>query len=375
MVSHNMTDSSKFLAPVDVDKQLQKTAQTFRQQLITMPTRGLAKSLKFMTLRPGIRVSETVGELTGDAEFGPYDENRVDDGNVKITPRTLEVFFGSVDIKFSPNSVYSTIWGANVTNGEALKNVPITLQVLQYLSLKLGKNLNKYLFSAVRNAGGKGSKDLFNGFDTIAKTELDAGNLSSDLGNLIKVSDILGSGKSINDDNAVDFAQALCEEADENLMEEDKLYLYVPQTFVNLYNRAFLKKFGSVPYNTGYNHNTIEGFGNVEMVPLSNKAKTPFFQLTTRSNMLVGVNEANNTDGETLRIEKHHPFKLDFIATKFLGTQYENINKERILFVTNDGETPLIQKSSPLVDSESLDDDELPVNDGGDGTDGDGTQE
>lgn len=358
---------NKFIAPADVDIQLQKTAQTFRQQLITMPTRGLAKSLKYMTLRPGIRVSETVGELTGDAEFGPYDENRVDDGNVKITPRTLEVFFGSVDIKFSPNSVYSTIWGANVTNGEALKNVPITLQVLQYLSLKLGKNLNKYLFSAVRNAEGKGSKDLFNGLDTIAKTELDAGHLTSDLGNLIKVSEILGNGKSINDDNAVDFAQAICEQADENLMEEEKLYLYVPQTFVNLYNRAFLKKFGSVPYNTGYNHNTIEGFSNVEMVPLSNKAKTPFFQLTTRSNMLVGVNEANNTDGETLRIEKHHPFKLDFIATKFLGTQYESINKERILFVTNDGETPLIQKAS-LAEAASLNDDEDPINDEGDAT-------
>ena len=89
-----------------------------------MPTRGLKKSLSYMTLRPGIRVSETVGELTGGAEFGPYDENRVADGNVKITPRTLEVFFGNVDIKFSPNSVYSTIWGANVTNHAAGSSAP-----------------------------------------------------------------------------------------------------------------------------------------------------------------------------------------------------------------------------------------------------------
>lgn len=97
-----------------------------------------------MTLRPGIRVSETVGELTGGAELGPYDENRVADGNIKITPRTLEVFFGNVDIKFSPNSVYSTIWGANVTNGDALKNVPITLQVLELLALKLGRTSTRF---------------------------------------------------------------------------------------------------------------------------------------------------------------------------------------------------------------------------------------
>lgn len=341
-----MPDTNKFIAPADVDEQLQKTARTYCSQLITMPTKGLAQSLKFMTLRPGIRVSETVGELLGNAELGPYDENRVGDGGVKITPRTLQVFLGNVDIKFSPNSVYSTIWGANATNGEALKNVPITLQVLQLLALKLGKNLNLHLFDAVRNDEGKGSKDLFNGFDTIAKTEMTGNKLSSDLGNLIKVSDILGSGASISDDNAVDFAQAICESADEELIGEEKLYLYVPQAFVNLYNRNYLKKFGNVPYNTGYNHNTIEGFDNVEMVPLINKKNAPFFQLTTRNNMLVGVNEANNSDEEKISVEKYHPWKLDFIATKFFGCQFESINKERILFITNDGTTPLIQKTS-----------------------------
>lgn len=231
-------------------------------------------------------------------------------------------------------------------SGEALKSVPVALQALQLLALKVGKNLNLHLFDSVRKDDGTGSKDLFNGFDTIAKTELDSQTLSSDLGNLIKVSDILGSGKTITDDNAVDFAQAICESADEELIAEEKLYLYVPQAFINLYNRNFLKKFGSVPYNTGYNHNTIEGFANVEMVPLVNKKNAPFFQLTTRSNMLVGVNEANNSDEEKISVEKYHPWKLDFIATKFFGCQFESINKERILFITDDGTNPLIQKSA-----------------------------
>ena len=175
-----MAEENKFIAPADVHEQLQKTAKTYRKQLITMPTKGLKKSLSYMTLRPGIRVSETVGELTGNAEFGPYDENRTADSGAKIKPRTLEVFLGNVDVKFSPNSVYSTIWGANAMSGDALKNVPITLQVLQLLALKLGKNLDKVLWKAVRNASGTGSKDLFNGLDTIAAAELTAGKLSSD---------------------------------------------------------------------------------------------------------------------------------------------------------------------------------------------------
>ena len=34
---------NKFIAPADVDVQLQNTAKTYRSQLITMPTKGLAQ--------------------------------------------------------------------------------------------------------------------------------------------------------------------------------------------------------------------------------------------------------------------------------------------------------------------------------------------
>lgn len=129
-------------------------------------------------------------------------------------------------------------------------------------------------------------------------------------------------------------------------MAEDKVYLYVPQSFVNLYNRAYLKKFGSVPYNKEYNHLTVEGFSNVEFAALSNKKDAPFFELTTKNNMLVGVNELNNNDAEKVSVEKYNPWKLDFIATKFFGTQFESINKERALFITDDGTKPLIRKAA-----------------------------
>ena len=62
--------------------------------------------------------------------------------------------------------------------------------------------------------------------------------------------------------------------------------------------------------------------------------------------MLVGVNELNNNDAEKVSVEKYSPWKLDFIATKFFGTQFESINKERALFITDDGIKPLIQKAA-----------------------------
>lgn len=334
-----MANAPEYAVPANVEEVLQNTARKYRQELITMPTKGLRSSLQYMTLRPGIRVSETVGELVGDAEFGPYRETETN-SNMELKSRTLEVFLGNVAQKFSPNSVYSTIWGANTMMGEGLKGVPIALQVLSLIALRLGANLNKVLFSAVRNAAGDKSKDLFNGFDTIAKNEKDAGNISAEKGNLLDLSSILSDG-GVDDDNAIDVAQAICESADENLMDSE-CFLFVPRKFVNLYNRAYLKRFGSVPYNTKYNKTTVEGFDNVSFAPLSNKADSAFFQLTTKSNMLVGVNESNNSDAETVNIGKYSSWVLTYEAVKLFGCQYESINKERILFVTKDGTTPLI---------------------------------
>lgn len=359
-----ITEENKFAVPADVDVVLQKTAQTYRKDLIKMPTHGMAKSLKYMTLRPGIRASETVGELIADAQFGPYNETRKTDAGVKIVPRTLEVFLGNVTVPFSPNSVYSTVWGANTLNGEALKNVPIALQVLQLIALRLGKHLDQALFKAVRNASGDKSVDLFYGFDTIAKAELTNNKLSDDLGNLVKVSDILGDNQTINSDNAVDFAQGICEAADDELMNEEKLYLYVPQTFVNLYNKAFEKRFGSIPYNSKYDHNNVIGFENVEFAVLGNKKDAPFFQLTTKSNMLVGVNEAINSDAEKVEVGKYDSWQLTYAAAKIFGVQYESINKERALFVTDDGSKPLIQKSATAKGSNTVSGSSDPVDDG-----------
>lgn len=66
--------------------------------------------------------------------------------------------------------------GSDITKGEALKNTEITRKVLAYLTAQLGKNLNMVLWNAVRNDSGETSKDLFNGFDTITKKELDGKN-------------------------------------------------------------------------------------------------------------------------------------------------------------------------------------------------------
>ncbi len=194
------------------DEQLAKSAVKYRKELLMMPVLAMASTLQHMSQRPGVIGKETVGEVNGDIELGPYDEGRVDENGVSIDPRTLETFLGSVVKKFSPNSVWQTVYGNLISKGEALKNVDITRQVLAFLSAKLGANLNAVLWSAKRNESGTKSKDLFNGFDTITKTEMDASKISTDLKNMFTI-------EAISKDNAVDVLKEFYRAADPVLRE------------------------------------------------------------------------------------------------------------------------------------------------------------
>ena len=313
------------------EQSLATSAARNRTELIQQPVLALGPALSYMSLRTGIRYSETVGELSGDIEIGPYNEDRVDDGDVAINPRTLYTFFGSVVKRFSPNSVAQSIYGANIVKGDGLKNVDITLQVLAFLAAKIGRGLAMHLFNAVRNDKGDKTVDLFNGYDTIALKEITGGGLSVDKGNLYKFSE------AITRDNAHDMIVDFCRAADDELLGyEDgsdskggQLNLLIPRWLLYAYRDDYKNVTGHTPIYDKFNQTVVEGFENIRLVPFSGKQKSNIIQLTTRKNMLVGVNQTG--DEESLIIEKHHEFKLSLIAALFFGVEYESISKESIL--------------------------------------------
>ena len=259
-------------------------------------------------------------------ELGPYSETRVDENDVAITPRTLYTYLGSVDKKFSPNSIYQSIWGSNITKGDGLKTTDITQQALALLAAKVGAALYWAIWGAKRNDSGTKTVDLFDGFDTIAAKEVKDGNVSVEKGNLFNL-DIA----TINKTNAVDTLKEIWRKADYHL-KQGSCKLFVPSQVLDAYNDDYKITTGAIPYNTQFNQTFVEGSGNkCEIVALPNKADSKFMQLTTKSNMLVGT--CQMSDEESVSVEKYSPFTLDFVMTMFFGTQYESINKERILFI------------------------------------------
>ena len=305
------------------DAELQKSAVTYRKDLLVMPVIAAEATLQHMTPRPGVAGREVLGQLSGGIELGPYDPQRYDDEGLDIKPRTLETFLGSVIKRFDLNSVAKTVYGSLTTQGEALTSLDLARQVLNYLSMQLGRNLNLHIWSAKRNDTGTKTKDLFDGFDTITQKEIDAGTIGTTQGNFMQLS------QAIDESNATDILMSIYESADD-ILQGVPTKMFVPVSVYRAYNKDYLASFGNVVYNTQFKKTYLEGTDNLcELVPLVSKKGSPYIHLTTKSNMIYGYGDG--LDSEKIAIEKHHEFLLSFVATMFFGCQFEAINKERLM--------------------------------------------
>ena len=304
------------------DAELKKSATTFQKELLMTPVISCSDTLQHFTGRPGVAGREVIGQLTGNVELGPYNATRVDDTGVKITPRVLETYLGSVVKRFDPNEAAKTVWGETFAQGEELTRAALVLQVLIYLSAQLGKMIGAALWTAERDASGDKTKNLFDGFDTITKKEIDASSISTTQGNLHEFPE------AFSDTNTVDLLMKFYEGAAPELQAVETK-LYIPHSLYNAYNRDYATRFGSTPYNHEYSKTFLEGTQNLcELVPLASKKGSEYVHLSTKKNMLYGYG-AGMAD-ENIAIEKYHEFLISFVATMYFGVQFETIAKESL---------------------------------------------
>ena len=184
-------------------KEYQEAAVKYRADLLMLPIIGIGDTLQYMTGRPGIRYKERVGNLTGDAQFAPYNPQRAVDYNLSIEFRDLETYFGSVVANFEPNSAISTLLGTGATKGDGQMTTPTARHVLARIAKNLSEHLNDAVWNGRRNAAGDTTADLFDGFDTITEKEIAAGAIAADEGNYMKFTD------AITPANAVDIAKEI----------------------------------------------------------------------------------------------------------------------------------------------------------------------
>ena len=307
-------------------QEYQDAARKYRKELLMLPLIGINETLKYMTGRPGIRYKESVGTITGDAQFAPYKPARRTDFNLNLDFRTLETFFGSVVAQFEPNSAVRTLLGAmGATKGDGQMQTPTAKHVLALIAKGLSKHLNDAIWNGVRNANGDTTADLFDGFDTITQAEITAEKISATVGNYTKLTE------EITKANAVDALKDVLFSLDPHLRAET-LYAYCSQDLVDKYNECYLLTHAGIPYNTQYQQTAVEGSnGKLILVPLANKTDSKFIHITTKSNMLVGYDQMG--DVESIMVKEYEPFILSYIATMFFGVQFESIDPHRLKVV------------------------------------------
>ncbi len=299
---------------------LAKGAKTLSKQLLLTATHRLRDLNKYLTVIPGIQSSINIAELFAqNIELAPYKASRRSELEATIINRNLDVYLGSSDYTFDPNLYYRSAYGMLQTKGIALTKGNLIATMMTLLSKTVSDKLYEHLWDAKRKDDGDLTKDLFNGFDTLTQTELTAGNLSAAKENYAPIG-------AITELNAVDKFKDFVESADDKLLDQPNLGLYVSTKQYNSYCRAYQSEHGSLPYNNEYRKVTVEsGAGDITLIKMPNKTGSNFIQLAPKSVMVVGLD--NQSNDEKVIVEKHSVFNLDFAMTLRLGCQIATLDK------------------------------------------------
>lgn len=307
-------------------EQLTKTFITYRKEFTQLPFLAMQQILQYVSVRTGIRYKEVVPEMGGSFEMGNYKKDKLKEDGTEITARTFQTFFGNSVDSVDPNAIVDSIWGSNVTKGDALKNVPIVVQVASYIIKQIWENVFFNVFTAKHDpADFSQTSKWFNGFSTIIDMDIDGTNeekkvnISEKLGNLSLGTD------SISQDNAVDIIKDFYFGADPRLRGQ-QLELFLSDQSYHKYTENYQTLHGSLPYNQTYDKKTLEGASNVTFVPLA-CVPDDFLLLTPKKNIFCLYNQ--KTDDENYIAEKSlkNHYDIDIIANAFFGTQFESVNK------------------------------------------------
>lgn len=311
---------SKVLTTVGVND-FDKSATTYRKQLLMMPIQGIQSSLKHMTLRPGIRYAERVGQPGVNVELRPYVPNAMQDANLQVVWRELKTYFGSVNAQFEPNSAISTILGhlASQASGEALKNVDLAKLVLALIGKQIGEKLNACLFNAVRNSSGTTTNTLFDGFDTITAADHTANELTVALGNYDEGDTVITAS------NAEGVLKEYYRSCSDELRDQPTK-MFISRNIYDAYTDSYQTNHGALPYNKEFDKHYLEGSqGKCELCPIVGKANSQYIHITPKTNMLVGVDQMG--DVERVNVAKYAPDTLTYEMRMFFGVEFETVDK------------------------------------------------
>ena len=311
--------------------------QKYRTELIVMPMYAMAQALQHMGYRDGIRYKEHVHEMKGNFQMGNFDKYKKGDGAIEIVQRTLETFLGNCIEPIDPISIYKSLWGSDVTKGEALKTVPWVKRVCAYIMAQLGEEMFKVMWTAKHDPTNTTlTSKWFNGFCTIEDDEIAAGKMAMEEGNLYYLPETFTAENA--EDLLKDFYWGIAGgwNGVNDKLRNQKLKLFMHVKTKHFYEEAYQHNHGALPYNEQYIKAHLDGVPNVEFVPLTNVPEN-YLCLTPKNNILALWNQRTADETFLVKESKTSHYDVDFLANMFYGEQYLSINKEMLCVARNKG--------------------------------------
>lgn len=317
---------------ITITQSLIDAGTQYRKDLLTMPVAVLADVLQFMSIRTGIQGKIIGGALSTDAQLRPYRTEKGASDNTAITPYEWETFLGDVVKEFDPNAILGTLYTER-TNKKPTEREIARLVALE-MSKKVGEALHDSMFTAVRNADGDTTADLYNGFSTLAAAAVTAGTLSSVKKNYQDL-----TATPLTALNVGDVLKSAYRSIDK-LLKKKKVNLYLPYSVLEMYEDWFQVEFGYAPWNQNFTQRTLIGSDSrCTFVPLDNMEGQDFLYFTTRDNLLVGVDqESDKEDVEIRRCD--NPKLVQFFMMSYFGVGFDTLDKSFInvvKFATEEG--------------------------------------
>ena len=304
-----------------------KTAIKWQPTLLDLPLRAAMDVLKFMRGFTGIRGKMRYGEISADSQFGPFSKTRKSDADVNIKYRELETFLGNVIEEFSPVDYAFLEMGYNdPILGEKIKGATTTALILFHLAKARGQHIAQAVLTGKRNPDGDKTIDLCDGLLTIAQKDIDAGAISTDLGNLIKLQD------AFTMENTCDLLkEEVVFRLNPFLRSQNSVLLCAPD-LVDKYNQSYQATHTGLNYNKAYNQPYVEGSDNkLTLVGLPEMAGQKHIILTQKDNMWWATD--NKSDESYVDIMRKDHYTLSMAANIFLGTQFGTVDPRRLAII------------------------------------------
>lgn len=313
------------------EEDFQKAAVTFKQDLLPIPVFSLSDTTKFMTVVTGIRYEELTGTKSTNAKFRPAGtykkKKKADQVDLNLNLRKLKTHLGELTAEFDPNTAIQILIGhkASQASGDELKEVPSAKEVLALIAKDAAEDLVYVIWFGERDPDSDDPFALFDGFDTITLQDIEDGEISEEKGNLLVIDE------TITTENVMQITERIVDKMSPKLRKQN-CFLYCPQWFADMYNRAYKKESAGISYNEQYEQTYIEGTNRkLTLAPCEGKDGSEFFHIAPKSVMRVGCDQESDT--ENVKVKEYDPRLLTFLMDLFMGVQFQSVDPSMLLAV------------------------------------------